>query len=92
MLAAQTGNALAAGQAPLAPALPPVSPLTISPPLPKHSQAQYDIPTLNGAGKDYTHWKLHAQLVFVAQGPWGVIDRSDPEPNATIDMANHAKW
>src|SRR5216684_2250284 len=92
MSAAQIGNASAAGQAPSAPASPPVSPLTVSPPLSKHSQARYDIPTLDGAGKDYTHWKLRARLVFVAQGLWGVIDGSDPEPNATTDTANHANW
>src|SRR5258707_10978583 len=92
MSAAQIGNASAAGQAPSAPASPPISPLAVSPPLLKHSQARYDIPTLDGAGKDYTHWKLRAQLVFVARGLWGVIDGSDPEPDTTTDTANHADW
>src|SRR5713226_5475972 len=92
MSAAQIGNTSAAGQAPSAPASPPVSPLAVSPPLSKHSQARYDIPTLDGAGKDYTHWKLRARLVFAARGLWGVIDGSDPEPDATTDTANHADW
>src|SRR5258708_34134267 len=90
MSAVQIGNTSAAGQAPLAPASPPVSPLAVSPPLSKHSQARYDIPTLDGAGKDYTHWKLRARLVFAARGLWGGIDGSDPEPDATTDTANHA--
>src|SRR5258708_23703186 len=95
MSAVQTGNTSATGQAPSAPtslASLAISPLTVSPPLPKHSQARYDIPILDGAGKDYTHWKLHARLVFAARGLWGVINGSDPEPNATTDTANYTEW
>src|SRR5258708_1023019 len=47
MSAAQIGNVSAAGQAPSAPASPPVSPLAVSPPLSKHSQHLSDIPTLH---------------------------------------------
>jgi LTR polyprotein gag-polypeptide-like protein len=70
----------------------PISPIIASPSLPKHPQARYNIPVLDTAGKDYTHWKLCAQLIFRAQGLWGVIDGSDPEPDATMDATAHTNW
>jgi hypothetical protein len=64
---AWTENVLAAGQAFLPLTMPSILSIIVSSFLPKHSQARYNIPVLNTARKDYTHWKLYAQLIFRAQ-------------------------